>query len=739
MEYDNKPTLKGEIKKAKGSNYTTERCINEFVDNALDTIASAIYINFITCLNIINKFQIADNSDNGISINIIKAIFSWTFDKERKNNDISEFGTGFKSASVNMGWLITLYTFDKINNKYLKCVANWKIMSDKNNWVPELYEINKKEYENHHLFSNGSSFIIEELLEHYKYIDVNSDRGKHILVNFKNELSSYYKYIPEKNKIKFFINYKELIKENININAKEYNFNDNIIDYFGISQKIIETHIKLYKNKNTKEIICLINNIENNNNKSNKCYIYCVHKFKNGNYKLKVIDNIKIDDYEYIDIELHFKSCTTKGYGYNNDEDLIMPNGTVDVIRNNRVLGKNLTTITHRADGYSNKIKHELRYTHKELNEMLGVSYNKSHDGHIPENNLKYCLHYLQKQHEKELQKFEENLPKLDDKQIKYEGEYNNKHKYILSKYYNKIELSWIGKEQSDIYELNIKNNDELVKKIETNNQTYIFNDLKENTDYHTSIRVKNKFGHSEYYSKNVKTNIKSVSKQELTKQELAKQEPAKQELTKQELTKQELTKQELSKQELSKQELAKQELAKQELAKQELTKQELTKQELTKQELTKQELAKQELTKQELAKQEVITILEPEPPINEINERQVCIKWKPFNNAIKYNVIIAPNLNGDIDTNTTNEYLNIERWKIKKNQNYNYIVNYINKDGNIIFKSKNSFKIDHNNINVALAIDKTLEILSKDDLKQNLISFIDEITSIYNEINKQT
>ena len=33
MEYDNKPTLKGEIKKARASNYTFERCVNEFIDN----------------------------------------------------------------------------------------------------------------------------------------------------------------------------------------------------------------------------------------------------------------------------------------------------------------------------------------------------------------------------------------------------------------------------------------------------------------------------------------------------------------------------------------------------------------------------------------------------------------------------------------------------------------------------------------------------------------------------------
>jgi hypothetical protein len=148
---DNRPTLKGEIKKAKASNYTFERCINEFIDNSLDTNSKDIYINFIPDIyNNLSVIQIADNANNGISIDNIKAIFCWTYERERSNDDISEFGTGFKSASVNLGMKLVLYTYDKVNCKYLKCIADWENMSKNNNWIPELYEINKNEYEKNH-------------------------------------------------------------------------------------------------------------------------------------------------------------------------------------------------------------------------------------------------------------------------------------------------------------------------------------------------------------------------------------------------------------------------------------------------------------------------------------------------------------------------------------------------------------------------------------------------------------
>ena len=163
MEYfDNKPTLKGEIKKARASNYNFTRAINEFIDNSLDTDANMIIIDLKNHDNKPYSIKISDNSTKGIPENKLSKIFSWTYERDRMENEIGKFGTGFKSASVNIGNMIKVYTFDKINNKYLKCITNWITMSENNNWIPEQINITKEDYNSidNHPFQTGTTFLI---------------------------------------------------------------------------------------------------------------------------------------------------------------------------------------------------------------------------------------------------------------------------------------------------------------------------------------------------------------------------------------------------------------------------------------------------------------------------------------------------------------------------------------------------------------------------------------------------
>ena len=69
---DNRPTLKGEIKKARASNYNLSRAINEFIDNSLDTDATQILVEFRANSGGLSSISISDNSTNGISNKNIK-------------------------------------------------------------------------------------------------------------------------------------------------------------------------------------------------------------------------------------------------------------------------------------------------------------------------------------------------------------------------------------------------------------------------------------------------------------------------------------------------------------------------------------------------------------------------------------------------------------------------------------------------------------------------------------------
>ena len=98
------PTLKGEIKKARASNYTWQRVISEFIDNSNDVLIKSeqsqkviqIKLNLDTN-DTLHSICISDNFIEGIKDH---NIWSWTYERNREKEDCGEFGTGFKSASM---------------------------------------------------------------------------------------------------------------------------------------------------------------------------------------------------------------------------------------------------------------------------------------------------------------------------------------------------------------------------------------------------------------------------------------------------------------------------------------------------------------------------------------------------------------------------------------------------------------------------------------------------------------
>jgi hypothetical protein len=75
--------------------------------------------------------------------------------------------------------------------------------------------------------------------------------------------------------------------------------------------------------------------------------------------------------------------------------------GTIDIIENHRVMGRDMTFRRPRHDDLAAFIKHEVFCSSKRLNPVLGIQFNKRS---VPvENDLRYTLEYLQTAHEREL------------------------------------------------------------------------------------------------------------------------------------------------------------------------------------------------------------------------------------------------------------------------------------------------------------------------------------------------
>lgn len=398
------PTLKGEIKKARASNYDLYSVINEFVDNSLDAGASKVIIDIREYQEDgqlwINKILISDNAPLGILD--VRTIFSWTFERKRTKKEIGEFGTGLKSASVNIADKLTILTV-KNGKEYLQAVADWHEMMLDNTFVPKILKINKEFLRNYHPFSTGTTILLENI--RHEFIQ---QQNENLLENIFEQLSWSYKY---------FLRENPTISLTVKSSSVSYELSHQIqsphmIYFFDHALFSMESKIHIIKQHRSFHVFV-----------QRDCpyweQIEFIEKRKNGNNILKSVEVAPWKDKIYT--TLYFKSCTY----YDDQTTLPMSFGNVDVIRNNRVLVKNTSYRVPRSDQHVAFLKHELFYDNKSLNNILGVQFNKINNGYITNGNMKYALEYVQKLHEKELIRFEKNkLNRIIQRDEKEEDEY---------------------------------------------------------------------------------------------------------------------------------------------------------------------------------------------------------------------------------------------------------------------------------------------------------------------------
>lgn len=385
------PTVRGEIKKARASHYDIYSALNELVDNSLDAQARTV------CIEIrehteederrIHKILFSDDSSGGIPKTNLKEIFSWTYERKRDPNEIGEFGTGFKAASVNLANKLTVLTRDA--ETAYQAIADWHEMADTNLWAPKIMTIDMEFFRGYHPFTTGTTLMLENIRHEF----IQRQKGNHhFLSRIYHELSYSYKYFLKHHpSVAILVRGVEGERE-ISYAQK----NDQMSYFFAHAPLVIQTRVIVYKESSAYHIYLQREDVP---------YweaIEFVEKRKNGSNVLRSTHLPPHTGKTILDTMI-FRSCTH----FATTEIHCPTHGTVDIIRNHRILARDLTYRPHRSDPHVAHLKHELIYGSKWLNALLGIQFNKSSDGNIPEGDMRYTLEYIQRLHERELMRFE--------------------------------------------------------------------------------------------------------------------------------------------------------------------------------------------------------------------------------------------------------------------------------------------------------------------------------------------
>lgn len=390
------PTVRGEIRKARASNYHLYSALNEFADNSLDAGARTILIDFREkrIEGGLHKILISDDAERGIEKKQLREIFSWTYERGRRPDEIGEFGTGFKCAAVNLGDKLTVMTLDG-RGECMQAIADWHEMAEANVWAPRILPIDEEYFRSYHPFSTGTTLMLEAIRHEF----IQQQKGNdHFLLRALEELSVAYKHLL-RTRPEIAILVKGVFSGD-KIEHREISFsspNEFMFYHFENAPLILESRIQIYKDvAGYRVYLC----------RSGVAYaetVEFVEKRKNGNNVLRAIQSPLERSLVLVDT-LSFRSCTY--YREDREQELPLSRGSVDIIRNHRILAREITYRPPRTDPAVAFVKHELRYANKWLNSLLGIQFNKC-SGSIPEGDMRYTLEHIQKLHEKELVRFE--------------------------------------------------------------------------------------------------------------------------------------------------------------------------------------------------------------------------------------------------------------------------------------------------------------------------------------------
>jgi len=418
IQEDCRPSLRGEMKKARHSGYDLTSSLFEFIDNARDTGCEEIRMDLREKIEgssggtgnggikgrKIFKIIISDNFSEGIPLSVLRTMFSWTYDRQRSSDQIGEYGTGFKSASVNLGNRLCVYTLDASTGVYYRAIADWEEMEEMNVWDPTVEEIDMEKYRIYHPWEVGTSFVMESLRHEFFYHPRNHPC---IAQTLYENMAYHYKYFleafPEKK-----MTVRGIFENGEPVTMKTLSCEEGLenCSFFRKALHIVESRVLVYLDQ-AGFFNYFVQRAPSSSTGGKIEMVENVGTRKNGNAILKPVEvSIRILANMRLIGEVEFRSCvyfapvsmetttTTEA-----EEPPPTSLGTIDVILNDRVVGRDLTLRKKRTDGLMDYVKHEVRILSKELSSILGIQYNKK--SHFADNELKYTLEHVQGVHEK--------------------------------------------------------------------------------------------------------------------------------------------------------------------------------------------------------------------------------------------------------------------------------------------------------------------------------------------------
>ncbi len=400
--------FKSQCKHIRHINYTLIKILCEFIDNVIKKCSDINISTVVSKNNYIHKITISDNYEKGFE-NILESREKNPFnmghirDGHDNDNETSEFGIGMKAGAIACANKFTVYT--KVNNKYYRISMDFTEMElepdiDKSYNPTSFYEINESEYKTEHIFSNGSTIILESVRrEIYKNTD-NQMLTKYIQEN----LSKIYTH---------FIKNGVVIKINSNKVEPCYSFfEDNNVKIFNITAKIF---IMVKNDFEHIYFASIVNPLDGKDGKNilveyNNDNIEVKQKFLNQTdldqhinnilipshtkNKYKVFEPLSLTDKSCIEIISTFTYFSKKilvketddeegddelnKINQNNIENIQyekMPENKLEIYKDNRKYCDK--QIASRNNGHKNYTLSKMNFKSKNIGKMLGISFNK--------------------------------------------------------------------------------------------------------------------------------------------------------------------------------------------------------------------------------------------------------------------------------------------------------------------------------------------------------------------------
>jgi hypothetical protein len=303
---------------------------------------------------------------------------------------------------------------DALTGNYYRAVADWEEMEEMNIWDPTVEEIDMEKYHMYHPWKTGTSFVMESLRHEFFYHPRNhpciaQTLYEHIAYHYKYFLEAF----PQK-KITvrgIFENGGSVMLKSLYSGEEEGGGLKNC-SFFRKAHYTVESRVLVYLDQ-----AGFYNYFVQRGSGSGGGRIEMIENVgtrKNGNAILKPVEvSIRILANMRLVGEIEFRSCVyyipTTQHSVAPDSEAtttieeestpVSSLGTIDVVLNDRVVGKDLSLRKKRNDGLMDYVKHEVRIWSKELSSILGIQYNKK--SHFADNELRFTLEHVQGVHEK--------------------------------------------------------------------------------------------------------------------------------------------------------------------------------------------------------------------------------------------------------------------------------------------------------------------------------------------------